>query len=224
MDNYARRFQSFRNELAISHSTLVEIRCRFPTKTVDNELMMNHPLLIKNFIHESILNKMRMRMEFLKTDPETKGDTHFFFRKEVPNDPFFSFLHHSLFHHEVMNKTGLNVKPTYCFASMYYEGLGICPIHIDREQCYLTLDICIDQKEPWPLYVNAKDHHSLDQLSGVELQKVKDESDEYLMNPGDALIYFGSSQPHWRQRLGPGNYCDLVFFHFVPGDFEGNLT
>ena len=167
---------------------------------------------------------MKMRMEFLKTDKETKRDDQLYFRKEVPNDPFFSFLHHSLFQHEIKNKTGLDLIPTYCFASMYEEGKGICPLHIDREQCYLTLDICIDQKGPWGLYVNGKEHLSLDHLNEAELQNVRDESEEYLMNPGDALIYFGSSQPHWRKKIQTGNFCDLVFFHFVPADFRGNLT
>ncbi len=186
--------------------------------------MATSPKLIRNFVNESILNKMRSRMEFLKTDVETKGDDQLYFRKEVPNDPFFSFLHHSLFHLEVKNKTGLDLIPTYCFASMYEEGKGICPLHIDREQCYLTLDICINQKDPWALYVNKKEHLSLDNLSEDELKSVCDESDEYLMNPGDALIYFGSSQPHWRKKIQNGNFCDLVFFHFVPANFKGNLT
>ena len=97
--------------------------------------------------------------------------------------------------------SGLNVKPSYAFLSLYGAD-GICPKHTDRPQCVFTVDLCIEQREVWPLFVDGR---------------------PYLLNEGDALCYWGTEQAHWRERIQPGNHCSLAFFHFVPSAFRGPL-
>ena len=93
------------------------------------------------------------------------------------------------------------VKPSYVFLSMYGKD-GICPLHTDRPQCKYTIDYCISQKEPWEIFVNDK---------------------PYLLNENDALCYSGTDQPHYRNTIQDGNFCNLAFFHFVPINFVEKL-
>lgn len=96
---------------------------------------------------------------------------------------------------------GEAVKPSYSFLSLYGDQ-GICPLHVDRPQCKWTLDYCVEQTYPWPIYV---------------------EESPYLLGPNEALAYSGTDQPHYRDQIEPGNTCNLIFFHFVPVDFDGPL-
>jgi len=96
---------------------------------------------------------------------------------------------------------GKPVKKSYCFLSLYRNN-GICPRHTDRPQCKYTIDVCVSQAKPWPIYV--------DDLP-------------YTLYENDALLYSGTGSPHYRQRLQSGNYCYLIFFHFVDEEFEGPL-
>jgi hypothetical protein len=114
------------------------------------------------------------------------------------NLPLLVKLHKELKVDEIF---GEPVKPSYVFLSMYGDE-GICPLHTDRPQCKYTADLCIDQKEVWPIMVS---------------------DEEYLLQPGEALCYSGTDHPHYRNRIQPGNFCNLAFFHFVPVAFEGRL-
>jgi hypothetical protein len=93
------------------------------------------------------------------------------------------------------------VKPSYVFLSLYGEG-GICPLHTDRPQCKYTIDLCVSQRNPWPIFVSDQ---------------------PYLLNPNEALAYSGTDHPHYRNTIDPGNYCNLAFFHYVPVDFQGTI-
>ena len=58
------------------------------------------------------------------------------------------------------------------------------------------------QREPWGLFVDGR---------------------EYLLEENDALFYSGTGSIHYRERIAPGNFCMLLFFHFVDEGFEGEL-
>jgi hypothetical protein len=96
---------------------------------------------------------------------------------------------------------GRQVKKSYCFLSIYRDN-GICPVHVDRPQCKYTIDLCVSQQQPWPIYVDDV---------------------AYVLQEGQALVYSGTDSPHYRHEIQPGNHCTLVFFHFVDVDFEGTL-
>ncbi len=48
-----------------------------------------------------------------------------------------------------------------------------------------------------------------------EMEDLKREGTAYLMQPGDAIYYSGTGHAHWRETIQPGNFFDLVFFHFA---------
>ena len=160
-------------------------------------------------------------------------DTDQFVRRYLHNNPFFMHVHGQLT--ELASELcGEPLKPSYSFLSMYDQG-GICPLHIDRPQCYRTIDYLIRQSspEPWPIYVG--DLMTDEEVAAVgddghpdtpeAIERIKEEtnwSDVGLL-PNDAVIYSGTNSWHYRDRL-PDGTIDLVFFHFVPEGFDDGLN
>ena len=122
------------------------------------------------------------------------------------NAPLMVSLHHdAAFLKLVSDICGQKLKPTYNFLSMYGPE-GVCPLHTDRPQCQFTVDLCVDQDSTWPIYVDDK---------------------PYLLEPGQALIYSGTGQPHYRKPMAEDSkakFCNLVFFHFAPTNWIGSLS
>lgn len=125
-------------------------------------------------------------------------DNHEFFRHGKHN--MFKDLHDSLTE-KACEIFGEKVKPSYNYLSMYWNK-GFCPEHTDRPQCKYTIDVCIAQRKPWGIFVEDK---------------------EYFLEENQALCYSGTDQKHRRNKIDPLNFCWLIFFHFVPENFEGCL-
>jgi len=161
------------------------------------------PKLKNKVFHEDLLFLIKKQIEWLKSgeDPRVAVDDNTFKRLYKHNDEFFSTIHYMIAD-RVSAWIGVKVKPSYCFTSMYFKGQGFCPEHVDRPQCKYTLDLCVNQNMPWPIKIAGR---------------------EYIMDMGDAMLYSGTDHVHSRQPIQPDNYCDLVFFHFVPVDFKGDL-
>ena len=144
-------------------------------------------------IHQKIVDFIQSGAFLIENDPNE------FMRTGAHNIPFFSFIHKQLT--EVASEIfGEEVKPSYVYTSLYGDQ-GVCPFHTDRPQCKYTIDYCIDQDETWDIWVDDK---------------------SYTLEPNDALCYSGTDSPHFRERI-KGKFCNLVFFHFVPVGFDGNL-
>lgn len=123
----------------------------------------------------------------------------------------------------VSRLVGEDVEPSYNFLSLYSRS-GVCEPHLDAPSAKWTLDICIDQSEPWPIYfsqivpwpenpVAADNWRSAIKSSGG-LHFV-----EKTLSPGDAIIFSGSSQWHYRDAMpamNAGSFCDLLFLHYIP--------
>jgi hypothetical protein len=181
---------------------------------------MQDPKVIKQFIGHSLLEKIRDRVRVLKESGKLFEDNEIFHRLKVRNDPALRKIHQLIIHQLALSYLP-PTSPSYCFLSLYREGKGICPVHVDKEYCEWTVTVCLNQSEPWPLYINSE--LFTEDLSQVDFFNLKEEekriyttsSKEYLLEPGDAIIYSGTRHPHWRKQLAPGNFCDLVFFHFT---------
>lgn len=163
------------------------------------------PYVIKNFFSEDLMDLLRFQVSVFKSEAGpgvgVENDREVFFRKQVHNPHLFRALH-ALMKKRACETFGEEVKPSYVFVSMYDDDRAICPLHTDREQCKYTIDLCLDQKEPWEIFINDV---------------------AYLLEPGDAVVYSGTDHPHYRNRIAKGNFCDLAFFHFVPKSFSGGL-
>lgn len=162
-------------------------------------------------------------------------DNDEFVRKYAHNVPFFVNIHRQLV--EFASKTfGEKVKPSYCFLSMY-EDDGICPLHIDRPQCRYTIDYLIRSTHPGPWPIHIGNHMTDEQRDEIlesgdpkpktpEAIQARIDAENWhtlLLEPNDAAMYSGTHSWHYRSERLKGT-ADLVFFHFVPEDFDGPLN
>lgn len=119
---------------------------------------------------------------------------------------------------------GEEVEPCYNFLSLYTQ-LGVCEPHMDAPEAKWTLDICIDQSEPWPIHFSQivpwPEQH---QYRGENWQQAikSDPSLRFetrVLEPGNAILFSGSSQWHYRDALPKTSnlgFCNLLFFHYIP--------
>ena len=124
----------------------------------------------------------------------------------------------------VSEHVGEAVEPCYSFLSLYTK-LGRCTVHMDAPSAKWTLDICIDQSEPWPLHVSQVVPwpegfgYRGDDWSEHIRRDASHDFTSYTLEPGDALIFAGANQWHYRDSLtragGPG-FSTMLFFHFIP--------
>ena len=129
--------------------------------------------------------------------PDAKPDD------QVPNtpalydDPAMVVLLHSQLY-DVKKYTGVDLKPTYAYLRVYKNG-DVLHRHTDREACEYSVSMTLKREhkdEIWPLY--------------LETDKVY----ETLLDEGDALIYKGIENPHWRDKF-EGERLAQVFLHYV---------
>lgn len=182
-------------------------------------------------VHQTLVQFIKERAQFLPLE----YDGEMFSRFMAQNVGIFQHIHNQLADF-VSEQFKEQVKPSYSFLSMY-DNNGICPLHIDREQCLYTVDylICQDDPTPWPIYVGRP-------ISDEERQQIcnagaaqPENRDDILrikkeqkftkieLEPNDAVLYSGTHQWHYRDRINCGT-ADLAFFHFVPKAFNGSLV
>jgi hypothetical protein len=146
-----------------------------------------------------------------------------FGRFVVHDHPFFTELQTRTID-LVSEAAGEPVEASYNFVSLY-KKLGVCPIHLDTPEAKWTLDLCIEQSAPWPIHISQVVPwpegltFNEDDWQGAIRESPDNEFTSYNLEPGEAVIFSGSSQWHYRDPLqldGQEHFCSLVFFHFVP--------
>jgi hypothetical protein len=167
-----------------------------------------------------------IRKEIIKSIVKNQTELHeleSFRRYIIHNHPFITKLHHNLVE-LVSEGVGEPVEPCYNFMSLYRTG-GNCQVHMDAPEAKWTLDVCIEQSEPWPIhfsqvvswpenYVQPNGDWEQEIISSPDLQFTT-----HSMETGNALLFSGSSQWHYRKEQplgGSSPFCNLIFFHFIP--------
>jgi hypothetical protein len=93
----------------------------------------------------------------------------------------------------VEKKSKLKLFPTYAYWRYYVYG-GTLTKHIDRPACEISVTVCIQKYDNWPIIVEGK---------------------KFELEEGDAVLYAGCDQKHWRPGVYKGNGMAQVFFHYV---------
>ncbi|MFF8960321.1 hypothetical protein [Streptomyces sp. NPDC014894] len=105
--------------------------------------------------------------------------------------------------------TGGPVRPSYTWAVTYRPGAALAP-HRDRPQCRWNVSLCVDDdpagEDPWPFRVRTADR-----LHDIAL------------GIGDAVVYSGTDDEHWRDPLPAGRHVTMCLLHYVAPDFTGPL-
>ena len=177
---------------------------------------------IPELFDEATMAKIRQTIAtFQLTDLELH-EVKRFGRFVVHDHPFFTELQKKTID-LVSEAAGEPVEASYNFVSLY-KKLGVCAVHLDAPQAKWTLDLCVEQSAPWPIHVSQV----VPWPEGLTLEEndwqdaIKESPDyeftSYSLEPGEAIIFSGSSQWHYRDPLqldGKEHFCSLVFFHFV---------
>jgi len=185
---------------------------------------------VKSFNHvidNDTLHKAREIIRGLESSKMCKKEILNFGRFRLHNHPFFTRLQHVLTD-LVCEAAGEEVEPCYNFLSVYGKH-GLCQIHMDAPEAKWTLDVCIEQSVPWPIYFSQVQDWPEDfPYQGADwAQQIKDDPSNiftpYICQPSDGILFSGSSQWHYRNIIpkdDTGHYSHLVFFHFIPRGFR----
>ena len=185
--------------------------------------------LLEQVLDDEALGKLRHVVKSLKPTDFELHEVHRFKRFVVHDHPLVSELQAALVS-LVSDEVGEAVESSYNFLSLY-SGMGVCPLHMDSPEAKWTLDLCLNQSEAWPIYFSQvqrwpeidPDVASPEWAEGDWEEAIKQSAamnfSSHTMNPGQALLFSGSSQWHYRNAMPSGNvnsFCDLLFFHFIP--------
>lgn len=142
-----------------------------------------------------------------------------FGRDVLWNDPLFNALQEQI-RPRVEQLVGQPLDSSYTFLSRYF-GSGVCAPHLDHPDSMFTFDYCIEQSDEWPIHFSqVVDWPTPEEAETLDLDRIKDDPaltfTAYSLQPGQAVIFNGSAQWHYRDPITPGGSCKLLFFHYVP--------
>ena len=128
---------------------------------------------------------------FIQRNPEgqhTFDDTY----QMYADPPIENILHYVK--PKIEEAYGKELVPTYSFWRRYSKGQD-CPPHKDRPSCEisLTLNLGGDGGHNWAIYVEDK---------------------KFELEVGEAVLYKGCDQEHWRHELDYKHHTQL-FLHFI---------
>eukprot|EP00947_MAST-08B_sp_MAST-8B-sp1_P001884 g1884.t1 len=119
--------------------------------------------------------------------------------------------------------------PTYAYFVGYTSPEASVPAHLDREQCAVSLILCVEAAATFPLSVDRRSS-SESSSSSSDRSDRSDRSDgvsdvvDVHLHPGDVLALHGTDHVHFRRRgLLAGDRSMNVLLHYVEGDFQGRL-
>tara|TARA_B100001059_G_scaffold201524_1_gene208937 strand:+ start:3052 stop:3615 length:564 start_codon:yes stop_codon:yes gene_type:complete len=148
--------------------------------------------LIKNFFNKKELNLLQEycfnKLDEVK-DYEIDGQS---FSPAWYEDSLMNTLLKTKLH-VIEKKSKLKLFPTYAYWRYYIYG-GMLAKHTDRPACEISVTACIKKYDNWPIVVEGK---------------------KFELNEGDAVLYNGVLQKHWRPGVYKGEGMAQVFFHYV---------
>jgi len=146
-----------------------------------------------------------------------------FGRTVIHDHPFFVDIQKQITD-KVSRLTGEAVEPHYNFLSLYRD-MGSCEVHMDAPEAKWTVDVCLEQSNEWPIYISQivpwpetltnNESDWREQIKGDP----KNHFEENILQPGENVLFSGSSQWHYRDPIpgeGKHDFCHLIFFHFIP--------
>jgi hypothetical protein len=172
---------------------------------------------------DETITELKRIMSTLEFDDKTKGELMNFGRFVEWDLPYVTNLQQQITD-LVGEHVGEPVEPCYNFLSLYKE-LGVCQVHMDAPFAKWTVDLCIEQSAVWPIHFSQIVSWPEDwQCPGAAWQdEIKNDPanhfESFEMQEGEALIFSGSSQWHYRnaiERVQDSNFCHLLFFHYIP--------
>jgi hypothetical protein len=174
---------------------------------------------------DATLAQIRQVRESLQPTDLELHEAGRFGRFVVHDHPFFTELQQRTAQW-ISEIVGESVESHYNFLSLYTAS-GVCEVHMDAPEAKWTLDLCIDQAAPWPIHFSevqpwpdssAKEWKTEGWENNIK-QSRSLKFTPYILQPGQAVIFSGSSQWHYRDpmpKAGGKQFCTLLFLHYIP--------
>lgn len=178
---------------------------------------------VSGFLDETRLAEMREIVAAIPRDRLELHEARKFGRLIVHDWPPFTRMQEEITGF-VSELAGEALEPRYNFLSLYSRR-GVCEPHLDTPSAKWTFDMCIAQSEPWPISFTSiidwpeNAEQLVDDWRAVKNGQSAHSVSSRSLLPGDALLFSGSSQWHWRDPIpasGGRSFCDLLFFHYIP--------
>lgn len=172
---------------------------------------------------DEVISELKKLISKLEFGDKTVDELVSFGRFVEWNLPYVASLQEQIAD-EVGKHVGEPVEPCYNFLSLYKE-LGVCQPHMDAPFAKWTVDLCIEQSAVWPIHFSQIVPWPEDwQYPGTDWEStIKNDPanvfQSFTMQEGEALIFSGSSQWHYRnaiERVQETNFCHLLFLHYIP--------
>lgn len=202
----------------------VEAMCRF--RLTDRSFS---PVVVDDIIDDDTLDRIRSEVAARQNGPVERHEVETFGRDVIHDNPFFLQLQAEV-RERVEGIVGHELELSYNFLSLYGSD-GRCAVHMDAPEAMWTLDICVDQSRRWPIHISNVVEWPEDWVADPSRHweqqiRTANRFQSYEMEPGQALIFCGANQWHYRDAMvdaTPDDFCTLLFFHFVPKD-SGELV
>ncbi|MFM2371886.1 MAG: hypothetical protein RIS85_1608 [Pseudomonadota bacterium] len=178
---------------------------------------------VSGFLDAKALRDVRETIAAIPRDAMELHELQKFGRLIVHDWPAFTAMQANMVD-VVSELAGEQVEPCYNFLSLYSRR-GVCEPHLDTPSAKWTFDLCVDQSDPWPISFSSiipwpEDREELiEDWRAVCEGRSPHEIRSLALEPGDALLFSGASQWHYRDPIpadGRKAFCDLLFFHFIP--------
>jgi hypothetical protein len=177
---------------------------------------------VSDWVDAAQLAEIREVVRSLRPDQLELHEARAFGRFVVHDHPYFTGLQER-FRERVEAFAGEPLASRYNFLSLYGAG-GVCAPHLDAPEAKWTLDLCIDCDPPWPIsFSRVRPWPHPGEWGTDWAERITGDGSmgfrEHTMRPGQAVVFSGSAQWHFRRRMPserPDACCDLVFFHFTP--------
>lgn len=149
--------------------------------------------LIKNFFKKEELDVYQKycKLKLHCSDYNLEGDTQSFSPAWYTDPLMMAILDTKL--PLVEKESNLKLFQTYTYWRYYVFGAFLSK-HRDRPSCEVSVTACIKKYDNWPIVVEG---------TSFELEE------------GDAILYLGCVQEHWRPGIYRGEGMAQVFLHYV---------
>jgi hypothetical protein len=210
---------------ATLHGTRPQLAREFETALLPLRTRPDFRVVRLDRIFDAItLDEIRRAATRLRPGDLKLHESRDFGRFVVHDHPFFCDLQKRV-EPLVSDVVGEPVETAYNFLSLYGRR-GVCALHLDSPESKWTLDLCLAQSLPWPIYFSQvvpwPEVHAGAALGCDWAEQIRHDSsltfEACTLDPGEAVIFSGSSQWHYREPIPPvpNAFCNLLFFHFLP--------
>jgi alkylated DNA repair dioxygenase AlkB len=164
----------------------------------EDDFKNNGYVIVRDFVDATTIktvsryfeNKINRKEWVAKKDPVTKYSYY--------ADPLIELiLADSL--SEIEKIVGEELYPTYSFSRVYLPGEEL-KAHIDRPSCEVSVTVNVA---------------SVGEPSYIFMKYPGKETNKYILNPGDAVIYQGCVVQHWREVLQDPQLNVQFMLHYV---------